>query len=218
MATGKHYVMLATLGLAACQSEKIAATATTSTSTTRDTAERGKDANDVPTATQPSSSRATLQLSGMADRQAIAAVRAEAARQEMTRVTIASTQSFNVTEGGRIVAALVTGRGNLPNTDLNGCFVATRQGSETMLIPTLGYGDYELEPCARPLAVGLLSSSASTAKLGLVFGSYSREGNETVPIVINWDRSNNTLLIDDAMSTKASQVGAQTIAAMKKLL
>lgn len=80
-----------------------------------------------------------------------------------------------------------------------------------MLIPTLGYGEYELETCGGPLAVGFVSA-ATMPKIGIVFRSYTRDAERQVPIVIEWDRSNNTLLIDDAASRRARDAGATDIA------
>jgi hypothetical protein len=145
------------------------------------------------------------------------AVLAEAKRQDMTEVTISDTQSFRVLERGREVATLLTGAVKFPDAVNAGCFVATVQSGEPMPIPTLGYGDYEAEPCGGPIAVGVLSSGPVT-KLGFVFRSYSREAEEAVPIVIDWDRSNNTLLIDENASKRADLAGARTIVRLRQLM
>ena len=155
--------------------------------------------------------RAGLRLSGPASTDAIKAVEDEAARQKMTQIRVDPTQSFAVIDGNQTVATLVTGEGSMPDAKRNGCFVAMKQGVETMLIPTLGYGEYEFETCGGPLAVGFVSMAAMP-KLGIVFRSYSHEAEETVPIVVEWDRSNNTLLIDDAASRRALDARATSIA------
>jgi hypothetical protein len=214
MTKSKHVAVLAALGIAACQAEP--STATANIGAPAETAPAEIAAGDAGPAAPPATA-AGVRLSGPASAEDIAAVQEEAGRQEMTRVKIATAQSFSVKEGGRTVATLVTGEGNMPGAELNGCFVATKQGNETMLIPTVGYNNYELEPCGGPLGVGVLSSG-NPVKLGVVFRSFSREAEETIPIVIDWDRSNNTLLIDEAASRRALDGGAKTIAQMRKIV
>ena len=55
-------------------------------------------------------------------------------------------------------------------------------------------------------------------KLGIVFRGYSREAEKTVPIIVEWDRSNNTLLIDDAASRRALDARATDIAQIRQAL
>lgn len=216
MRTNKHIAVLAALGIAACQ----AAPGTATANATEGRADSAPASNSTPASTAsdaPAAGIAGVRLSGQAGAAAIAAVQQEAERQQMTRVKIAAAQSFAITEGGRTVATLVTGEGNMPGSELNGCFVATLQGNEPMLIPTVGYGNYELEPCGGVLGVGVLSSG-SPVKLGVVFRSYSREAEETIPVVVEWDRSNNTLLIDEEGSRRATDGGAKTIAQMRRFV
>lgn len=171
-----------------------------------------------PTPTRISASTGgALTLSGPADKAARAAVVAEAGRQGMIDVDVAPSQSFVVTEGRQKVATLLTGRGTMPGAVNAGCFVAVRQADDTALIPTLGYGNYEAETCGGPLAVGLLASG-TTVRIGLIFRSYSQDAAETTPMVIEWDRSTNTLLIDEASSNRAFDSGATSIAAMRRLV
>ena len=158
-----------------------------------------------------------LTLTRRADAAALSAVLAEAGRRGWRDVDIAPVQSFRMMQAAHHLATLVTGEATVPGAVNAGCFLAVVKDGEVGLISTVGVGDYEAETCIEPLAVGLLSSRAPV-RFGTVFRAASPNAMVLEPIVINWDRSNNTLLIDDAMSTKASQAGAQTIAAMKKLL
>ncbi len=105
----------------------------------------------------------------------------------------------------------------MPGAGNAGCFVAVVQGRDTALIPTIGHANYEAQACSGVQAVGLLSTSGSI-KFGFMFHGFTPSAQELESIVVDRNRSDNTLLIDDALSTKASQAGAQTIAAMKKLL
>jgi len=165
----------------------------------------------------PAATSSGLRLSGGVGSAAIAAVRTEAARQKLTGVQIARAQSFRIMRARRETASLVTGRATVPGAANAGCFVAIVHGTETMLIQTIGYADYEAETCSGPVAIGLLSTG-DPIKFGFVFAASSPNAEVYEPIVIDWDRGDNTLLIDDALSTKASLAGAQTIAAIKKLL
>jgi hypothetical protein len=95
--------------------------------------------------------------------------------------------------------------------------VALRTGDNVELIPTLGSGDYEAQTCGGPTAIGILSSG-SPVRFGLTFRSYSQEAEETVPMVVNWDRTDGTLLIDTELSTKAADGGVKTVAGMRPLV
>ncbi|RZL70674.1 MAG: hypothetical protein EOP66_16010 [Sphingomonas sp.] len=157
-----------------------------------------------------------LKLAGQADGTVVAATLAEARRQKMTDVEISRTQSFRVVDGARQVATVLTGHGDMPDAIAAGCFIAIQQGDDVELIPTLGYGNYEAETCGGPLAVGIVSSTP--VRFGIVFRGYSREAKTSVPMVVEWNRSDNTLLIDDVLSTKVWDGGATSIAAMRRLI
>lgn len=158
-----------------------------------------------------------LKLSGAAGAEAIAATLAEAKRQGMTGVEVTQAQSFRVTEGGRDVATLLTGKGKMADATYAGCFIATQQGGETMVIPTLGYGEYEAQTCGGPTAVAILSSG-SPVRIGVTFRGSSPSAGGTVPMVIEWDRADNTLLIDQALSSKAQDSGVTTVADLRPLV
>jgi hypothetical protein len=157
-----------------------------------------------------------LKLAGQADGTAVAATLAEARRQKLTDVEISKAQSFRVVDGARQVATVLTGHGDMPDAIAAGCFIAIQQRGDVELIPTLGYGNYEAETCGGPLAVGIVSSAP--VRFGIVLRGYSREAKTSVPMVVEWNRSDNTLLIDDALSTKALDGGATSIAAMRRLI
>ncbi len=163
------------------------------------------------------SAERALTLSGEVGAAAIAAVRAEADRQQMGEVAITRAQSFRIVQGKGDVATLVTGEGNMAGARNAGCFVAIVQGDDTALIPTLGDGDNEAQTCSGPRAVGLLSTGVPIS-FGFVFSGATPNAQGFEPIVVNWNRRDNTLMIDEALSARASQAGAQTIAAIKKLL
>ncbi len=134
----------------------------------------------------------------------------------MTDVEISKTQSFRVVDGARQVATVLTGHGDMPDAIAAGCFIAIQQRGDVELIPTLGYGNYEAETCGGPLAVGIVSSAP--VRFGIVFRGYSREAKTSVPLVVEWNRRDNTLLIGDVLSTKAWDGGATSIAAMRRLI
>ena len=191
--------------IAACGAEPSVATSNAVGTTTASVS-----APAVPPAQQ------ALKLAGQADGIAVAATLAEAQRQKMTDVEISKTQSFRVVDGARQVATVLTGHGDMPDAIAAGCFIAIQQRGDVELIPTLGYGNYEAETCGGPLAVGIVSSAP--VRFGIVFRSYSREAKTSVPLVVEWNRRDNTLLIDDVLSTKAWGGGATSIAAMRRLI
>lgn len=156
---------------------------------------------------------ATLKLAGAADAAAVAATLAEARRQGMTDVEVTKAQSFRVSNG----AMLLTGKGTMPDATVAGCFIAARQNDETMLIPTVGYGEYEAQSCGGPTAIAILSSG-SPVRIGVTFRGSSPNVTGIVPMVIEWDRSDNTLLIDQALSSKAQDSGVTTIAGLRPLV
>jgi uncharacterized cupin superfamily protein len=160
---------------------------------------------------------AGLKLGGTADAASVAATLAEAKRQGMSGVEVTAAQSFRITEGGREVATVLTGEGKAADATFAGCFVALRTGDNVELIPTLGSGDYEAQTCGGPTAIGILSSG-NPVRFGLTFRSYSQEAEETVPMVVNWDRTDGTLLIDTELSTKAADGGVKTVAGMRPLV
>lgn len=156
-----------------------------------------------------------IKLSGAAGATAIAAAEAEAKRQGMTDVTATTAQSFRLTDAGRDVAAVVTGKATMPDAPYAGCFVAVVRNADVRVIPTIGHGEYEAETCGGPSSVGLLSSR-DRVLFGIVFDAASPNAEVQEPVVVNWNPVTNALAIDDALSTAASQAGATTIAAMRR--
>ncbi len=156
-----------------------------------------------------------VRLSGAAGTAAVATVEAEAKRQGMTDVAATTAQSFRLTEAGRAVAAIVTGKATMPHARYAGCFVAIVRDANVRVIPTIGYGEYEAETCVGPASVGLLSAR-DPVRFGIVFDASSPNAEVQEPVVVNWDRTTNALAIDDARSTAASRAGATTIAAMRR--
>lgn len=160
---------------------------------------------------------AALKLSGAADAASVAATLAEAKRQGMSGAEVTAAQSFRITEGGRAIATVLTGKGKAADATFAGCFVAVRTGDNVELIQTLGSGDYEAQTCGGPTAVGILSSG-EPVRFGLTFRSFSQTAEETVPMVVNWDRADGTLLIDTELSTRAADSGVKTVAGMRPLV
>lgn len=168
-----------------------------------------------PMAPSAPASAGKVALSGSADAEAIAQTKTAVAGQQMTKVQITSPQSFGLTVDGQRVASIVTGEASLAN-GTPGCFAAIVQDGKVSLVPTIGQGEYEAESCDKPTAVGILSSSGDVVRIGAVFGAFSPNATVSEPIVLNWSRSTGALSIDAAGSSKASQAGAQSIAAMRK--
>ncbi|MDJ0276634.1 N-acetylmuramidase domain-containing protein [Sphingomonas sp. 2R-10] len=166
---------------------------------------------------EPSAAPVTgeVKLAGPAANPAVVAVEAEAKRQGLANVAVTTAQSFQVSEAGRAIATLVTGKGTMPDAPYAGCFVAIVRNAAVQLIPTIGHGEYEAETCGGPSSVGLLSSR-DPIRFGIVFDASSPNTEAQEPIVVNWNRATNALGIDKARSTAASEAGATTIAEMRR--
>lgn len=214
-------VLLAALMLAACGAEPGAAAVDASdpaAAATESVAATSANASGRFTPDdRGAAGRGELKLSGPASSDAIAAVLAEAKRQGMRKVEVSAAQSFRLTDGAREVAALVTGEGDVAGAPNAGCFVAISRAGNVELIPTIGYGDYEAETCGGPVAVGLLSLDP-TVRIGVIHKAYSPNTELVEPLVIEWNPSDDTLLIDTALSRRALDGGATTIAAMRRIL
>jgi peptidoglycan hydrolase-like protein with peptidoglycan-binding domain len=206
--------LAAACAVGACSAEPSVATSNT-VGTVQNTSVVASTAVAVPSAASASASQ-ELKLAGQADGAAVAATLAEAQRQQMTDITISKSQSFRVVNGTKQVATVLTGEGKMPDATNAGCFIAIQQGDDVALIPTLGYGNYDADTCGGPLAVGIVS--ANPVRFGIVFRSYSRDAEITAPMVVEWDRSDNTLLIDDALSTKVVNAGAGSISVIRGLI
>ena len=206
--------LAAACAVAACSVEASVATSNT-VGTVQNSSVVVSTAVSVPSAASASASQ-DLKLAGQADGAAVAATLAEAQRQQMTNIKISKSQSFRVINGTKQVATVLTGEGKMPDATNAGCFIAIQQGDDVALIPTLGYGNYDADTCGGPLAVGIVS--ANPVRFGILFRSYSRDAEITAPMVVEWSRSDNTLLIDDALSTKAVNAGAGSIAAIRGLI
>lgn len=168
-----------------------------------------------PMAPAAPASAGKVALAGSADAEAIKQTEAAAAGQQMTKVEVTSPQSFGLAVDGKRVASVVTGEAGLAN-GTPGCFAAIVQGGKVSLVATIGQDEYEAESCDKPTAVGILSSSGDVVRIGAVFGAFSPNATVSEPIVLNWSRSTGALSIDAAGSSKASNAGAQTIAAMRR--
>jgi hypothetical protein len=155
------------------------------------------------------------QLVTGADDAAIMAVR-EATR-GMTSATIDKSQSFRIVDRGRHVATLVAGKGQAPDAVTMKCFVALVRDGRTTLVPTIGSGNWEAETCGRALATGLIASG-DTALIGIVYEAASPNTLVREPVLLRWNRQTRTLVPDEALSQRASEKGAKTIAALRRLL
>lgn len=206
--------LAAACAVAACSAEPSVATSNV-VGTVENSSVVASTAVSVPSAASTSAAQ-DLKLAGQADGAAVAATLAEAQRQQMTDITISKSQSFRVVNGTKQVATVLTGEGKMPDATNAGCFIAIQQGDDVALIPTLGYGNYDADTCGGPLAVGIVS--ANPVRFGIVFRSYSRDAEIKAPMVVEWNRSDNTLLIDDALSTKVVNAGAGSIAAIRGLI
>lgn len=166
-------------------------------------------------ASAPHSDVHKLQLAVGADDAAIMAVRH--ATRGKTSASIDRSQSFRIVDRGHHLATLVAGKWQVPGTSAMGCFLALVQDGRTTLVPTIGNGNWEAETCGRALATGLIASG-DTVLVGIVYEAASPNTLVREPVILRWNRKNRTLVPDEALSRRASEMGAMTIAAMRRLL
>jgi hypothetical protein len=155
------------------------------------------------------------QLAAGADDAAIRAVRQ--ATRGMASATIDRSQSFRVVDRGRHVATLVAGKGQASDAIYMGCFMALVQGGRTTIVPTIGSGNWEAETCGRALATALIASGDNSI-IAIVYEAASPNTLVREPVVLRWNRKTRTLVPDEELSQRASEKGATTIAAMRRLL
>ncbi|MET0373852.1 MAG: hypothetical protein ABW128_06295 [Rhizorhabdus sp.] len=155
------------------------------------------------------------QLAAGADDAAIMAVRQTT--RGMTSATVDRSQSFRIVDRGRHVATLVAGKGQAHDGMTMKCFMALVQDGRTTLVPTIGSGNWEAETCGRALATGLIVSG-DIVLIGIVYEAASPNTLVREPVVLRWNRRTRTLVPDEALSQRASEKGATTIAAMRRLL
>jgi hypothetical protein len=135
----------------------------------------------------------------------------------MTSATIDRSQSFRIVDRGRHVATLVAGKSQAPDALTMKCFVALVQDGRTTLVPTIGSGNWEAETCGRALATGLIARG-DTVLIGIVYEAASPNTLVREPVLLRWNRHTRTLMPDEALSQRASEKGATTISAMRRLL
>lgn len=216
MTFGPKWLLLCAPSLVlACSSEAGTASGNTSAVVATRAAEPADTIATKPLTPAAPASTGTVTLSGSADAEAMTQTQTTAASQQMTKVQITPSQSFGLLVDGQRIASIITGEASLTNGAL-GCFAAIVQGGNVSMVPTIGRGEYEAESCDKPTALGIISSSDDVVRFGAVFSAFSHNATLSEPIVLNWSRSTGTLSIDAARSSRASQAGAQTIAAMRR--
>lgn len=85
------------------------------------------------------------------------------------------------------------------------------------MVPTIGSGDWEAETCVIAMATGLISTG-NPVVIGIVYQAASPNALVREPLVLRWDRKDQTLVADEALSRQASVKAATTIASMRRLL
>jgi hypothetical protein len=63
-----------------------------------------------------------------------------------------------------------------------------------------------------------LIASGDTALIGIVYEAASPNTLVREPVVLRWNRQTRTLVPDEALSQRASEKGAKTVAALRRLL
>ncbi|WP_458096187.1 hypothetical protein [Roseomonas sp. WA12] len=119
---------------------------------------------------------------------------------------------------GQPVATLVSGREGVPEMGhIRRCFLLVLRDN-TALAPlmTIGSGEWEAETCLGVAAIGLLPTPPGQAsRIGLLYHAASPNAEPTEPIVLTLSESK--VSIDIRASQRASEAGAVTLAAMRRL-
>jgi hypothetical protein len=170
---------------------------------------------DAIAASQPKAHARQPQLAAGADDAAITAVRH--ATRAMNSVSIDRSQSFRIVDQGRHVATLVAGQGKASGAVYPGCFMSLVQDGKTTVVPTIGSGNWEAETCGRAIATGLIATGGA-AIIAIVYDAASPNTPVREPVVLRWHRKDRTLEADEALSQQASERGATTIEALRRVL
>ena len=164
--------------------------------------------------------RAERPVLAPADAGALSAARARVAASPLQGAELLPAASYAVMREGRAVATLVSGRAVEPGAPHPGrsCFlVALRPGAEPALLMTIGSGEWEVESCLGVAAVGLLPAPAGvTARIGLIYRAAAPHTEPVEPVVVDLGAAG--IAIDIPASQRASEAGAVTIPALRRLL
>lgn len=169
-------------------------------------------AGAAPAAATPTHPR--FRLAGRADAPALAAA-VELAGHGMTEVRATPAQSFQIMDGERHVATLVSGKGLARDATYSGCFTALVQNKRASIVSTIGSGEWEAETCGGTIAVGILSVGETVA-IGLLAQAFSPNAEAVEPVVLRWDPATGGLSIDQALSKRASLAGATSLDAIRR--
>lgn len=164
----------------------------------------------------------TLKSVSSLDDALVSAVRNQALAAGLHDATLIKTQSFVVLQNGKPIGMLMSGTGSLSigNGISNGaCFVAWQNAGEpaVSILPTVGSGDWEAETCRSVSAVGLLDTSSSAFSIGFAYSADSPHATVEEPVVLSMDPIGHTLHVNAVETKRASDTGATTIKAMRRI-
>jgi hypothetical protein len=168
----------------------------------------------------------TLKLSAAANAQAAAkSVMRYAEQRKFANAKVYDKQVFQVSLGGEVLGTLVSGSGLFTTevqSDNSTCFIAlVKPDNKVVLMPTVGFGDWETESCLSIEAVGTLSPQPQTGFGRIVVihgGSTGPASSGRSPVVLMWNSKTRSFEIDLEASMKAGRVSEGTVAAMRKAL
>lgn len=158
----------------------------------------------------------SLRLVTPVDGAALAATRL--ATQRLQGVQIDGSQSYRISERGRVLGSLVSGLGQGAGATYMGCFVALVQDGATQVVPTIGHGNWEAQTCGGVAAMGIVALRDDIVLIGIVYEASSPNAHGREPVIIRWSRKDRTMLPDEELSQLASESNGQTISAMRRLL
>ncbi len=152
------------------------------------------------------------------DEAGLAAARAHLATTPQRAASIQRDASWLLLRGRERVGSLVALRGPVPDraSSPRPChLLLLRPGAPAALLPTIGEGEWEAETCLGLEAVGMLPPDGATPRIGLIYRAASPNAEPREPLVLRLDPA--TPRLDIEASRRASEAGATTIAAMRRL-
>jgi hypothetical protein len=148
----------------------------------------------------------------------LAAARAYLSAMPLRGAELLQAGTARLQRDGQPVATLVSGREGVPEVGhVRRCFLLVlRDNAARAPLMTIGSGEWEAETCLGVAAIGLLPTpSGQAARIGLLYRAASPNAEPTEPVVVTLDGSD--VSIDIRASQRASEAGAVTLAAMRRL-
>lgn len=140
-----------------------------------------------------------------------------AAQLSLSGASLIEKQVFEVKDKGQKLGTLIAAEG-YNQSDNPVCFIAwaDKQDAVTAVIPTIGFQQWEAETCFATSAIGVVSRSEATARVGVIYAAKSPNADATEALVL--DLSAEGIQLNTALTGSASTAGIKTLGALKALV